>query len=351
MAKILVIRLSAIGDVAMTVPVLYSAAKANPQHSFTVLTQAFLIPVFMNRPANVDVIGINTKGAEKSLLGLLRFTSALVKYEYDMVLDLHNVLRTMIIRTYFRLHGKPVYVLDKARNERKRLTRAEQKVFKPLRPVIERYADVFKAAGLAYTESFTSLYESSPADLSKMEAVAGTKTGKWIGIAPFAKHRGKIYPTDTMEEIVSELSKNEDTTIFLFGGKGYEEAVLEEWAFQYPRVTNVVGKYSLDNELALISQLDVLVCMDSANMHFASLVGTRVVSIWGATHPYAGFYGYRQSPEDIIQTDLPCRPCSVFGQKPCMRGDWACMAQIAPHTILDKIRAVLYETDAPGRTR
>ena len=331
MAKILVIRLSAIGDVAMTVPVIYSAAKANPQHTFTVLTQAFLIPVFMNRPANVDVIGINTKAAEKTLGGLLRFASALVKYEYDVVLDLHNVIRTMIIRGMFRIKGKKVYVVDKARKERKRLTERNHKELKPLRPVIERYADVFRAAGLNYTETFTSLYESKPADLSAMEAVAGTKTGKWIGIAPFAKHRGKIYPVDDMEQVVARLSENEDYTIFLLGGRGYEEAVLEQWAFQYPRVKSVVGRYSLDNELALISRLDV----------FASLVDTKVISVWGATHPYAGFYGYHQDPKNAVQLDLPCRPCSVFGQKPCFRGDWACMTQITPEMIVDKINSTL----------
>lgn len=341
MAKILVIRLSAIGDVAMTVPVIYSAAKANPQDTFTVLTQAFLIPVFMNRPANVDVIGINTKGAEKTLGGLLRFASALVKYDYDMVLDLHNVIRTMIVRSFFRVKGKKVFVVDKARSERKRLTTRDHKAFKPLRPVIERYADVFRASGLNYTETFTSLYESRAADLSAMEAIAGTKTGKWIGIAPFAKHRGKIYPLDDMEQVVARLSEHEDYTIFLLGGRGYEEAVLEQWAFQYPRVKSIVGRYTLDNELALISRLDVLLCMDSANMHFASLVGTKVVSIWGATHPYAGFYGYHQDPDNAIQIDLPCRPCSVFGQKPCFRGDWACMTQIRPEMVVAKIKSVL----------
>lgn len=340
MAKILVIRLSAIGDVAMTVPVIYSAAKANPQDSFTVLTQAFLIPVFMNRPANVDVIGINTKAAEKTLGGLLRFASALVKYDYDMVLDLHNVIRTMIVRSFFRVKGKKVFVVDKARSERKRLTTRDHKAFKPLRPVIERYADVFRASGLNYTETFTSLYESRAADLSAMEAIAGTKTGKWIGIAPFAKHRGKIYPLDDMEQVVARLSEHEDYTIFLLGGRGYEEAVLEQWAFQYPRVKSIVGRYTLDNELALISRLDVLLCMDSANMHFASLVGTKVVSIWGATHPYAGFYGYHQDPDNAIQIDLPCRPCSVFGQKPCFRGDWACMMQIRPEKIVEKVKEV-----------
>lgn len=341
MAHILVIRLSAIGDVAMTVPVIYSAAKANPADSFTVLTQTFLLPVFINRPKNVSVIGINTKSTEKTLAGLLRFASALVKYDFDMVLDLHGVLRTLVIRSLFRLHGKRVFVVDKARKERKRLTDAKDKRLRPLRPVIERYADVFRKAGLRYEESFTSLYENTAPDLSALEPLAGTKRGKWIGIAPFAKHRGKIYPIEEMEQVVAKLSAREDLTLFLFGGRGYEEAVLEQWAFEHPRVKCVVGKYSLDRELALISQLDVLLCMDSANMHFASLVGTRVLSIWGATHPYAGFYGYRQDPDDCVQLDLPCRPCSVFGQKPCSRGDWACLSRITPEQIVKKIELSL----------
>lgn len=349
MANILVIRLSAIGDVAMTVPVIYSAAHANPEDSFTVLTQAFLIPLFMNRPRNVQVIGINTNTTEKTLAGLLRFTSALVKYDFDIVLDLHDVLRSLVIRSIFWTHGKKIIVVDKARKGRARLTAKNNKLFKPLRPVIDRYADVFRKAGLAYNETFTSLYESQEPDLSVMEPVTGFKTGKWIGIAPFAKHQGKIYPVDNMEEVVAKLSEQEDITIFLFGGRGYEEAVLEQWAFDYPRVKSVVGKYSLDKELALISRLDLLLCMDSANMHFASLVGTRVLSIWGATHPYAGFYGYHQSPDDCIQEELPCRPCSVFGQKPCFRGDWACMRQIKPESIVAKVLTSIQHTIPDGR--
>ena len=175
MAKVLVIRLSAIGDVAMTVPVIYSAAKANPEDSFTVLTQAFLIPLFMNRPSNVEVIGINTKGAEKGVVGLLKFTSALLKFDFDIVLDLHNVIRTIIICTFFRLKGKRVFVVDKARKECRRLTAIKNKRLYPLRPVVVRYADVFRAAGLNYTETFTSLYGESPADLSGMASIAGIK--------------------------------------------------------------------------------------------------------------------------------------------------------------------------------
>lgn len=337
MANILVIRLSAIGDVAMTVPVIYSAAKSNPGDSFTVLTQAFLIPLFINRPTNVNVIGINTRSTEKSLPGLLRFASALVKYDFDIILDLHDVLRTIIIRSFFHLHGKSVYVIDKARRDRSSLTDPKNKKLRQLKPVIERYADVFRKADLKYYESFKSLFDESAPDILSIEEFTGKKIGRWIGLAPFAKHQGKIYPIDDMERVVAELSKRDDITIFLFGGGGYEEAILDKWAFDYPKVKSVVGKYSLNEELALISRLDLLLCMDSANMHFASLVGTRVISIWGATHPYCGFYGYHQNPEDIIQLDMPCRPCSVFGQKPCLRGDWACMSQITPEMIVDKV--------------
>ena len=157
MAKVLVIRLSAIGDVAMTVPVIYSAAKANPEDSFTVLTQAFLMPLFMNRPPNVEVIGINTKGAEKGLIGLLKFISALLKFDFDVILDLHNVIRTIIICTFFRLNGKRVFVLDKARKERKRLTAIKGKRLYPLRPVIVRYADVFRGC---WVELYRNVYIS-----------------------------------------------------------------------------------------------------------------------------------------------------------------------------------------------
>ena len=87
----------------------------------------------------------------------------------------------------------------------------------------------------------------------------------------------------------------------------------------------------------MMGQLDVMLSMDSANMHLASLVGTRVVSVWGGTHPYAGFLGWSQKTEDCAQLDMPCRPCSVYGNKPCLRGDYACMNGITPSQILEKL--------------
>lgn len=341
MKRVLVIRLSAIGDVAMSVPVIYSAARANPDDTFTVVTQAFLIPIFINRPKNVELLGINIKGTEKSVWGMLRFASAISREKYDLILDLHRVIRTRAFTSYFRLRGKRVYTINKGRNERKQLTRKEHKILRPLRQMTQRYADVFRRAGLNYTDTFQSLYESLSIDLALLNHLVGEKTGRWIGIAPFAKHRGKAYPLDRMEQIVKQLAKHTDTKVFLFGGGDIEQETLERWADEAPTIVNTAGKYGLNVELMLISRMDLLVSMDSANMHFASLAGTRVLSVWGATHPYAGFYGYNQRPDDTVQTDLPCRPCSIFGNKPCYRGDWACMETITPDTILNKIEDIL----------
>jgi ADP-heptose:LPS heptosyltransferase len=335
MSKILVIRFSSIGDVAMTLPVIYSAAKANPEDSFTVLTQTFLTPLFMNRPANLTIMGVNTKGSEKSVRGLLKYALLLRKYNFDKVLDLHDVMRSWIIDAVFFLSGKKIFRIDKGREERKRITARPPKEIHRLRPVTQRYADVFRKAGFDFEETFVSLFEDNPV----LESFPEEKSGKRIGIAPFAKHKGKMYPLDKMEIVISRLSEKEDTAIFLFGGRGEEAEILKEWSGKYPGVHNAAGRYSFDGELVLISKLDVLVSMDSANMHLASLAGTKVISIWGATHPYAGFYGYRQSPALAIQTDLSCRPCSVYGKKPCFRKDLACMNMISPEEIIGKIES------------
>ena len=343
MKKVLVIRLSAIGDVAMTIPVIYNVAKANPLDSFSVLTNELLIPLFINRPPNVHLIGMNIQSGEQSLWRFLRFIFRLRKQKFDMTLDLHSVIRSWMIDLFFYLSGKKVFRIDKGREERKRLTRRPPKTVEPLRQTTDRYADVFQAAGFDYDNKFVSLYDNVPVDEKLIDSIAGHKKGYWVGIAPFAKHKGKIYPVKKMDKVVEQLSKQGDITLFFFGGRGEEEDILEVWASKYKNTVNIAGRYPLDMELALLSRLDALVCMDSANMHLASLAGGKVISVWGATHPYAGFYGFRQREDLAIQIDLPCRPCSIYGNKPCYRGDWACMQQILPEQITEKMNQFLRE--------
>jgi len=332
-------RLSALGDVAMTIPQIYSVCQAYPDTTFVVLTQRVASSLFMYAPINLQVYIADVKARHKGVAGLWLLYKELSALGIDAVADLHDVLRTKILRRLFRMAGKTVSIIDKGRAEKKRLTRRRHKELRPLKPMAERYADVFAALSLPYTPRFTSLYPDGKGDAGLFSHITPPKeTGKlWIGIAPFAKHEGKIYPVEEMERIVDLLSRHERLHLFLFGADN-EAALLAKWQERYPRVISLASqRHGFKVELSLMSYLDVMLSMDSANMHLAALAGVPVVSVWGATHPYAGFLGYTASPAHIVQADMACRPCSVFGDKPCYRGDYACLRQITPDSITQKV--------------
>lgn len=332
---ILVIRFSALGDVAMTVPVLQQALQQNPQLQITVVSQAFCEPLFAGLE-RCQFYPAHLKTVHKGAAGIYALYRELVKkYRFDAVADLHGVLRSHLLRFFFRLGGYPTAVIDKGRAAKKALTRRTDKDFRQLTSSFERYAAVLADLGLTI-----KLHAQQPVYRQSKQLPVEIKTEKpWIGIAPFAQHREKMYPVEKMKLVVEKLAHQ--YTVLLFGGGKEEAAVLQEWADHIPGVLNMAGQYSLKEELALISRLSMMISMDSANMHLASLYGVPVVSIWGATHPFAGFYGWGQSTENIISKNLSCRPCSVFGNKPCWRGDHACMQQITPEEIVERVVKML----------
>jgi ADP-heptose:LPS heptosyltransferase len=339
--KILVIRLSAMGDVAMTVPVLASFIDKYPHLKLSVLSQKSY--GFFFNSVKIHFIGIDLKYYE-GLNGLYELFKVLKKEKFDLVIDLHDVLRSNILRFFFRyIGGTKVFVVDKGRKDKRALTRKKNKILKPLKTTVERYADVFRTAGFEVNPNFNNIYETD-ADVSD-KVIAILPDGEHsicIGIAPFAAHQGKIYPLEKMAEVIDYLSVK-GFNLFFFGGGNNEKLQLQEWESRFPNCISVVGKFSLKEELQLISKLDLMLSMDSANMHLASLVGTPVVSVWGATHPYAGFTGWGQSSDNIVQIDKPCRPCSVYGNKACYLIDspYACMREISPSMIIEKIMSVI----------
>ena len=338
MARILVIRFSAIGDVAMTVPIVYSLAQQYPEHEITVLSRSVLQPIFSELPSNVHFLGVDLKSEYEGFSGLNRLYRELKQYRFDYVADFHNVLRTKYLGLRFRLDGTSVATINKGRAGKRKLVRKNNKVFERQKSMFQLNADVLDKLNLPILANFDSIYGEHKGDFSKIKGTVGDKNESWLGIAPFAKHKGKVYPIDKMEQVVAHLSKDNRVKIFLFGGGASEKEVLDSWVNKYPSVISLIGKLNMEKELILMSYLDLMVSMDSANMHLASLVNTPVLSIWGATHPYAGFLGWKQLPTNTIQVeDLTCRPCSVYGDKECYRGDYACFERIAPQTIINRI--------------
>jgi len=336
---ILVMRFSAMGDVAMTVPVIKEVLRQNPDLQITYVSRPGFAGFFSNIP-RLNYFPADLELLYNGLTGPLKLYKQLRKTaQYDAVADLHDSLRSKFIRRLFQLDGVKNAYIDKGREEKKQLTRFPNKVLKPLKRTIERYADVFRQLDLNMELDYRLHQEVKPVPES-ITAIAGNKTSKWIGIAPFAKHTGKIYPLQKMEEVISTLDK-EKVKIFLFGGSGQEQELCRQWQQQFGNVISTVRMLSMEDELALISNLDVMLSMDSAGMHLASLVGTPVVSVWGATHYYAGFLGYGQSEQNIVSDDIECRPCSVYGNKPCFRKDYACMQNISAQMIVDKINTLI----------
>ncbi|XCI74609.1 MAG: glycosyltransferase family 9 protein [Flavobacteriales bacterium] len=336
--NILVIRLSSLGDVAVAVPLMDLLARTCPDDRFIFLTKQEFIPILDGLP-NVYPYPFDPHQTHKGFRGLYKLYRSLKELHINQIADLHDVIRSKVLRGFFGFSKVSMAVIDKGRKEKKALVRRQDKRLFPLKPTIERYADVFRTLGFQIHLSH-ALPSKKKISSSVFICVGHEKKEIWVGIAPFANYREKRYPLEKMKKVIRLLNKK-NVKIFLFGGGQSEETYAAQLAQQFDNVTSLVAKLTWAEELHMIRALDVMLSMDSANMHLASIVGTRVVSIWGATHPFAGFYGYGQCPENIVQTKLDCRPCSVFGDKICWRGDWACMDLISEYYVVDRLLDIM----------
>lgn len=331
---ILVIRLSAMGDVAMTVPVLRAFSEHYPNTKITVLTKGFLKPFFRDLK-NLSVFEADTKGKHKGVFGLWKLARELKKLDIDAIADLHNVLRSNILK--FFLLGKQCVQIDKGRSEKKALVSGEN--FKQLKTTHQRYADVFEGLGFPINLDQPSFPKA--ANLTDTEkAITGEKLTKWIGIAPFAAHKSKMYPLDKMVDVIETLSK--EYNVYLFGGGKKEISFLQPIDDTYKNVINLAGKLSLNEEMNIMSNLDVMLSMDSGNSHIAAMLGIPVVTIWGVTHPFAGFAAFNQ-PEDAQliadRTQFPKIPTSIYGNK-FPDGYQLAAGSIPVETIVEKVTSM-----------
>ncbi len=337
---IAVIRLSAMGDVAMIVPVLRAFSLQYPEVKLTVVSRPFFKPFFDGIP-NLHFFATDLNQKHDGVLGLFRMFSDLRKLNIDAVADLHNVLRSKGIRKLFALIGKKIAVTDKGRKEKEALTRAKNKVFKPIETMLERHCDTFKRLGFPIDLSQSILPEKAILS-TEITSITGIKENKWIGIAPFAQYESKVYPLDLMQEVINDLAAA-NVKIFLFGGGNEEIQKLNQLKSSHQNVLVVAGKLNLRQEMDLISNLDIMLSMDSGTAHIAAMLGVKVITLWGATHPFAGFLAFNQPFENCITADrekYPQLPTSVYGNK-MVAGYEEAMRTILPETVIDKIKKEL----------
>lgn len=335
--RILVIRLSAMGDVALTVPVLRSMSVKYPENDVIMLTRKGFAPFFYSI-SGLTLFHPDLKGRHRGFLGIIRLYKDIISDgKIDHIIDIHDVLRTKLLRFIFRLKGVPISVINKGRVEKEKVINGKEK--KQLPHSVERYCKAFAEAGFEIEPVMKKPLMVPVAAENKASQILSDAALLNIGVAPYAKHDLKMWPDANMKKLLNMITEKRPSRFWLFGGPD-EKAKLEAFSKDVAGSFNVAGSFTLEQELAFIGKLDFMIAMDSSNMHLAALSGTKVISIWGGTDPLNGFGAWMQPDEYAIRIpvgELTCRPCTIYGKGKCRRGDLACMMWLTPEMVFKKI--------------
>ncbi len=336
-----ILRFSSMGDVAMMLPVLKIALEQNPNIRITVISRPDFL-VFFETLDRCEFVPVDLDIEFKGIIGLYKLSKKIFGLKPDFILDLHDVLRTKVIKGYNSFMARiPFISIDKGRSEKENLcSKNVNKHIYPLKSTHERYADVFRKVGLSLDLSLSDGFIFPHSTELSNQLLSHTATQTKIGIAPLSRYQGKNYPEDLMKKVIENLLIEKDNLIiYLLGSKNDKEYLQRLQDGRKESVIVFPEQMQLEDELALISNLNMVLSMDSANMHIASMLGVPVVSIWGVTHPFLGFYGWKQNPDNTILADryiFPLIPSSVNGCKvfPEIKD---CMNSIRPEIVVSKI--------------
>jgi heptosyltransferase-2 len=314
--KILVIRFSAIGDILLTFPVVEALVHKYPSAEIH----------FLTKPSNEPVLDLLSNKVQPRFLqeSLVQTAKQLRGERYDLVIDLHNNLRTFLLQV---LLMKGSWHRFRKLNFQKWLFTAFKWNTLPKVHVVDRYAQAASVnpASVNLAVSNTNVVESLPSNY-----VA------WVLGATFST---KQYPLSKLIETIERL----DMPIILLGGDK-ENALASSLQAHFPSIISLVGKTSLAEAALVLSKAKVVVTNDTGLMHLAAFYDKPMVCIWGNTVPAFGMYPYQSAPVFHAQvSDLSCRPCSKIGHNTCPKGHFQCMLNQHSVEISEQITALFYQ--------
>ncbi|WP_421754582.1 glycosyltransferase family 9 protein [Croceimicrobium sp.] len=340
--RILVQRFSALGDIMILLPILQQLKAEHPEHEIALLSRPFIGTLCQD--LGLQFYGAQLQKEHKGLIGLKRLVKEVNRdFKPDLLIDAHSVLRTKIISKFFALKGVPSESLHKDRQARKAFLESSTPSQAALTPVSQLHLETFARQKIEISFDRAKI-KSAPYTLNgeHEEWWTSRKAEINIGIAPGARHKSKEWPREKFIALMKDLERPE-RKFFLFGGPDEVEVLTELAKAAAVSFEIVAGKLKLDQEIALMKHLDVFVSHDSSNMHMAAWSGRPVVSIWGGTHPGAGFapYANENNIVSLPEGTLDCQPCSIFGTSTCKRGDFACMQDLAVNRVATKVNSLL----------
>jgi len=314
--KILVIRFSAIGDILLTFPVVEALVHKYPSAEIH----------FLTKPSNEPVLDLLSSKVQPRFLqeSLVQTAKQLRGERYDLVIDLHNNLRTFLLQV---LLMKGSWHRFRKLNFQKWLFTAFKWNTLPKVHVVDRYAQAASVspASVNLAVSNTNVVESLPSHY-----VA------WVLGATFST---KQFPLSKLIETIERL----EMPIVLLGGEK-ENPLASSLQAHFPSLISYVGKTSLSEAALVLSKAKVVVTNDTGLMHLAAFYAKPMVCIWGNTVPAFGMYPYQSAPVFHAQvSDLSCRPCSKIGHNTCPKGHFQCMLNQHSVEISEQITALFYQ--------
>lgn len=300
--KFLIVRFSSIGDIVLTTPVPRCIKMQYPNAEVHFATKQSFKVLVENNPY-ID---------QYHLLGksLNEFIEILKVENFDYIIDLHNNLRTSIIK--LRLSSAKSFSFDKINFKKWLLVNLKIHQMPDIH-IVDRYLDTVKSLGIRNDQKGLDYFIPEKDQVQINES--------YVAFAIGGQHFTKKLPTERIIEVCQKINGK----VMLLGGKEDSPAANEIEQTLGNKIINACGKYNLNQSASLVQQADYIITHDTGLMHIASALKKKVISIWGNTVPEFGMYPYLTEFKIIENKELSCRPCSKIGYAKCPKGHFKCM--------------------------
>lgn len=336
--KILIVQTAFLGDVILTLPMLQSIKKNFPDSSIDFLCIPGTAGVLKNNPYLSEVVMYDKRNS--GIKGFAKLVRKLKSKKYDFLISPHRSYRTSVI-SYLSSAGQTISFQNSSLNFLYDvITNYDGSVHE-----IKRNLNLLKAIGIEENEIVRPELFPGEGDKEKAESFFKGKNissqDKIIAIAPGSVWFTKRFPAEKFVK-VCDLLNDDLHKIILIGG--HADRFVSEFILKNSLNKNIIdatGNFSILESAELIRRSDLLITNDSAPLHIANAVGTKVIAIFGATIPQFGFYPFGKDDVIIETSGLNCRPCSIHGGNKCPINTFVCMKSISEEKIILEVSRML----------
>lgn len=332
--KILIIRLSSLGDIVLITPVIRAVKHKFPQTEVYFLTKSIYSPLLKG---NLHLSGI-IELKDKDTSGLLSTLRKVRELNFDLVIDLHSNLRSFFLKNFSKAKLKLKY-------NKKWFNRFLMVHFKGIEVssvhTVDSYLNCLERLDIYSFDRMPELYLDEESQKFADQLLKNLSQDEiLVGVAPGAKWENKRWGEGNFTEAIRVVNNRIKAKFVLIGGKEDEELIkglknltkdinfIEAIGLSFPQLSGI------------ISRCQVILTNDSGPMHMAVALKVPVVAIFGPTHPKLGFFPLGEK-DVIFCADVECSPCSLHGKKRCYKKSKICMEQISPEMVTDKVIEII----------